>query len=159
MSADTKTRAPRKPATEFGQSLRGFVGSVNPAKLAIKVGQTIGETDSEKVQSSIASVVRKAGQASGVVSVRSQPLVEAIIKAVVELDDTLAAKGVKLQKDFQYEAISNTNREPGANWLVKLKAGEEVFLKGGPKGDAFYKLAFERVADAAEVEEEETVEA
>jgi len=151
---ETKTRAPRKPATEFGQSLRGFVGSVNPSKLAIKVGQIVGETDSEKVQSSIASVVRKAGQTSGVVSVRSKPLIEAVIQCVVELDETLAAKGEKLRKDFQYEAISSTNREPGANWLVKLKAGEEVFLKGGPKGDAFYKLAFERVAAEEEVEEE-----
>ena len=152
---ETKTRTPRKPATEFGQSLRGFVGSVNPSKLAIKVGQIIGETDSEKTQSSIASVVRKAGQSSGVVSIRSKPLVEAIIQCVVELDDTLHAKGEKLRKDFQYEAISNINREPGANWLVKLKAGEEVFLKGGPKGDAFYQLAYVRDAEVEEVEAEE----
>lgn len=150
---ETKTRAPRKPATEFGQSLRGFVGSVNPSKLAIKVGQIIGETDTEKVQSSVASVVRKAGQNSGVVSIRSKPLVEAIIQCVVELDDTLGAKGEKLRKDFQYEAISNANREPGANWLVKLKGGEEVFLKGGPKGDAYYQLSFVREADE-EVEDE-----
>lgn len=150
MNEATKTRAPRKPATEFGQSLRGFVGSVNPSKLAIKVGQILGETETEKVGSSIASVVRKAGQNSGVVSIRSKPLVEAVIQCVVELDETLEAKGEKLRKDFQYEAISNTNREPGANWLVKLKGGEEVFLKGGPKGDAFYQLAFVRLADLEE---------
>ena len=125
----------------------------SPSKLAIKVGQIIGETDTEKVQSSIASVVRKAGQNSGVVSIRSKPLVEAVIQCVVELDDTLGAKGEKLRKDFQYEAISNANREPGANWLVKLKGGEEVFLKGGPKGDAYYQLSFVREADE-EVEDE-----
>lgn len=150
---DTKTRAPRKPTTEFGQSLRGFVGSVNPAKLAIKVGAIIGESDTDKVSASIGSLVRKAGQNSGVVSVRSKPLVEAVIQSVVELDETMGAKGEKLRKDFQYEAISNANREPGANWLVRLKGGEEVPIKNGPKGDGFYKLVFVR-----EIEEDEAPE-
>jgi len=144
---EVKTRAPRKPATEFGQSFRGFVGSVNPAKLAIIVGQAINESDSEKVQSSISSVVRKAGQSSGVVSVRSKPLIEAILAGVVKLDDTLTAKADKLRKDFQYEAISNTGREPGTNWLVKLKSGEAVPLKDGPNGDAYYKLEYVRDLD------------
>jgi hypothetical protein len=65
--SEVKTRAPRKPLTEFGASFRGFVTAVNQAKLAIKVGKLIGEEDSEKVSSSVQSLVRKAGQNSGVV--------------------------------------------------------------------------------------------
>jgi hypothetical protein len=38
--------------------------------------------------------------------------------------------------------------------LVKLKAGEEVFLKGGPKGDAYYQLSFVREAEEEEANEE-----
>ena len=144
---ETKTRAARKPMTEFGQAFRGFVLSVNPAKLAIKVGQLTGETDADKTQGAIASLVRKAGQNSGVVSIRSKPMVEAIVQCVVELDPDLSAKGQTMLKNFQFEQISNANREPGANWLVKLKAGEEVNIKGGPDGDGVYILQYVRPMD------------
>lgn len=146
--SDVKTRAPRKPLTEFGASFRGFVTAVNQAKLAIKVGKLIGEEDSEKVSSSIQSLVRKAGQNSGVVSIRSQGLVNAILSSVVELDGDLQTKSETLRKNFQFEAISSANREPGQNWLVRLKAGEEVALSGGPNGDAIYKLTYVRDMDA-----------
>jgi hypothetical protein len=150
MSEVVKTRAARKPLTEFGASFRGFCTAVNQAKLAIKVGKEIGEEDSDKVASAIQSLIRKAGQNNGVVSVRSQSLVNAILKAVVELDPDLATKAETLRKNFQFEAISSANREPGQNWLVRLKAGEEVFLTAGHEGDAFYKLVKTREADPAE---------
>lgn len=146
--SEVKSRAPRKPLTEFGASFRGFVTAVNQAKLAIKVGKLIGEEDSDKVSSSIQSLVRKAGQNSGVVSIRSEGLVKAILASVVELDADLATKAETLRKNFQFEAISSANREPGQNWLVRLKAGEEVSLTGGPNGDAVYKLIFVREMDA-----------
>jgi hypothetical protein len=146
--SEVKTRAPRKPLTEFGASFRGFVTAVNQAKLAIKVGKLIGEEDSEKVSSSVQSLVRKAGQNSGVVSIRSQGLVNAILASVVELDADLATKAETLRKNFQFEAISSANREPGQNWLVRLKAGEEVALSGGPNGDAIYKLTYVRDMEA-----------
>ena len=147
-TAEARTRAPRKAMTEFGQSLRGFVSAVNQNKLAIKVGALIGESDSDKVHSSVQNLVRKAGQNSGVVSVRSKDLVTAVIQCVVELDPDLAAKGATLAKAFQYENISSANREPGQNWIVRLKTGEEVAIKDGPEGDGFYKLAFVRELDA-----------
>lgn len=146
--SEVKSRAPRKPVTEFGASFRGFVTAVNQAKLNIKVGKAIGEEDSDKVGSSIQSLVRKAGQNNGVVSVRSQELVTAILNAVVELDADLAAKAETLKKNFQFEAISSANREPGQNWLVRLKGGEEVALTGGPEGDAYYKLVKTRDLEA-----------
>jgi hypothetical protein len=148
--SDVKPRAPRKPVTEFGASFRGFTSAVNQAKLAIKVGKLIGKEDSDEVSSSIQSLVRKAGQNNGVVSVRSQGLVNAILTSVVELDPDLTAKAETLRKSFQFEAISSANREPGQNWLVRLKAGEEVALTGGHEGDAYYKLVKTRDLDAAE---------
>jgi len=152
--AEPRTRAPRKAMTEFCQSLRGFVSAVNQTKLAIKVGALIGEPDNDKVHSSIQNLVRKAGQNSGVVSIRSKQLVEAVIQMVVELDPDLAAKGETLKKAFQYENISSINREPGQNWIVRLKAGEEVAIKEGPDGDGYYKLAYVRELDAVAVAEE-----
>lgn len=144
---ETKTRAPRKTVTEFGQALRGFVIAVNSHKLAIKVGEKIGEKDTEKVSSSISGFVRKAGQNSGVVSIRSKELAYAIIDSVIELDPDFTAKGATLRNQLHFENISSANREPGANWLVKLKGGEGVCLKDGPNGPGFYKLVFEREAD------------
>lgn len=145
--SDTKTRAPRRPMTEFGQALRGFVTAVNQHKLAIKVGNKIGEQDQEKVASSISGFVRKAGQNSGVVSIRSKALADAILESVVELDPDFEAKAKTLKANLHFENISSANREPGANWLVKLKAGEEVELKEGPNGPGVYKLEFVREAD------------
>jgi predicted nuclease with TOPRIM domain len=157
--AEVKTRAPRKVMTEFGQSLRGFVSAVNQTKLAIKVGVDIGETDQDKVHASIQNLVRKAGQNSAVVSIRSKPLVEAVIKNVVELDADLAAKGETLKKAFQYEQISSANREPGQNWIVRLKSGEEVAIKEGPDGDGMYKLQWMGEIPAAVAAAEAEVEA
>lgn len=155
MATAEKTRTPRKPLTEMGYSLRGFVSAVNQHKLAIKVGALIGENDTEKVHSSIQSFVRKAGQKSGVVSVRSKALAEAIVKAVVELDGDLAAKGETLLKNFSYQSVQGTHT-PDQNWIVRLKGGEEIFIKDGPDGDGVYKLAYVRAADVAEAAEGET---
>ena len=158
-ATEVKTRAPRKAMTEFGQSFRGFVSAVNQTKLAIKVGTLIGEPDNDKVHSSINNLVRKAGQNNGVVSIRSKELVLAIIQCVVELDADFAAKGETIKKTFQYENISSANREPGQNWIVRLKAGEEIAIKeGGPDGPGYYKLSYVRELDAAAEVEEDVVE-
>ena len=149
---ETKTRAARKPVTEFGQSFRGFVSAVNQDKLSIKVGNNpkVAEKDSEKVHASIQNLVRKAGQNNGVVSVRSQDLVEATIQAVVELDPDLAAKGETLKKAFQYVNIPSGVRSPSQNWIVRLKLGEEVALTEGPDGDGVYKLTWVRDLDVVD---------
>lgn len=145
---ETKTRAPRKQMTDFGHSFRGFVQSVNSHKLAIKVGEIMNEKDSEKMASAIAGCVRKAGQNSGVISIRSKELAYAILDSVVALDPDFAAKAATLRNQLHFENISSVNREPGANWLVKLKAGENVNLKEGPEGPGLYRLEYVGEADA-----------
>lgn len=140
MTEEKKSRAPRKPNTEFGISFKSFVQSVNNNKLSIMVGQIIGDSDREKVSGSISNVVRKASQNSGVVSARSKDLVEAILTCVVELDPDLEAKAKTLRKGFRYEAIASSHRDTGANWIVRLKAGDNVAIRGAYEGDALYKL-------------------
>lgn len=137
-----KIRATRTPLTEFGQSFKGFVTAVPPTKLAIKVAAILGETDSDKMQSAISSLIRKASQRSGVVSIRRKQLVEAVVQCVVELDPFLEEKGDHILKSFQYENINNSSREPGTNWLVKLKLGEQVAMRPGPQGDGIYALQY-----------------
>ena len=135
-----RTRAPRKPMTDFGNSFNGFIRSVNADKLAIRVGVIIGEPEKEKVQSTIANLARKASQNNGVVSKRSEHVVEAILAAVVELDPDMSAKAATLKKNFVFENVSSGSREPGQNWIVRLKSGIEVPIKEGPEGDGLYKL-------------------
>ena len=110
-----KPRAPRKPMTDFGNSFNGFIRSVNADKLAIRVGVIIGEPEKEKVQSTIANLARKASQNNGVVSKRSEHVVEAILAAVVELDPDMSAKAATLKKNFVFENVSSGSREPGQN--------------------------------------------
>ena len=155
MTEEIKKRAPRKPATEFGLSFKSFVQSVNGNKLAIKVGALIGDNDHDRVTGSIANVVRKAGQNSGVVSSRSKDLVEAILTSVVELDEDLEAKAKTLRKQIHYEAIASSHRDTGANWIVRLKAGDSVPIRGAHEGDALYQLVKvgEYPVDAPEVDE------
>ena len=150
-----KTRAARKTMSEFGLGLRGVVTAVNQNKLAIIVGKVMGESDSEKVLGSIHNFVRKAGQNSGVVSQRSQQLAEAVFAAIVQLDAFLEAKVLSLKSQIQYEAISAAGREPGQNWIVRLKSGEEVPLKDGPEGDGYYKLVKTADYDPNAVDEDE----
>jgi hypothetical protein len=158
MTTETKTRAPRKAMSEFGLGLRGCVGAVNQNKLAIIVGGKIGEPDSAKVDGSIGNFVRKAGQNSGVVSKRSEDLANAVFAAIVQLDPLLEPKVASLKTQIQYQAISASGREPGQNWIVRLKTGESIPLKDGPEGDGYYKLVKTAEYDAAaavEVEEAE----
>lgn len=141
-ATDTKTRAARQPLTEFGRKLKGFVGSVDPHKLNIRVAALMGETETDKVGNSISGMVRRAGQENGVLSIRSKELVDAVLSAVVELDSDQATIAEKLLHNFHFQPISSANREPGQNWLVRLKGGEEVALKDGPNGPGTYKLEF-----------------
>lgn len=136
----TKKRSPRKPMTEFGNSFNGFIRTVNFDKLAIRVGALTGETDKDKVQSTISSLMRRASQKNGVVSKRSEAVVNAILQAVVELDPDMAAKAATLKKQFVFENVASGSREPGQNWLVRLKSGLEVPIKEGPEGDGVYIL-------------------
>ena len=140
VATTTKTRAPRKPMTEFGNSFGGFIRSVNPDKLAIRVGQLIGEAEKEKVQSTISNLARRASQNNGVVSKRSELVVDAILQAVVELDPDMTAKANTLKKQFVFENVSSGSREPGQNWIVRLKSGIKVPIKDGPDGDGLYIL-------------------
>lgn len=152
-----KARQPRRPMTEFGQSLKGFVQSVNQDKLAGKVAGKLFEGDKEKAASSIGSFIRKAGYHEGVVSVRSKELWEEVSKAVVELDADLKLKADTLNSHFHFEAVSNANRDSATNWIVRMTAGESVFLKEGPNGAGMYHLEFdgEATEDTPEVEETE----
>jgi len=154
----TKTRAPRKSVSEFGLGLRGVVTAVNQNKLAIIVGKKIGENESEKVLGSIHNFVRKAGQNSGIVSKRSEDLANAVFAAVVELDPYLEPKVNSLKSQLQFEAISAAGREPGQNWIVRLKSGEQVPLKDGPEGDGYYKLVKTADYDPNAVTEEDPEE-
>ena len=138
--ATPKPRAPRKPMTDFGNSLNGFIRSVNQDKLAIRVGVLIGEPEKEKVQSTISNLARKASQNNGVVSKRSEHVVEAILTAVVELDADMAAKAATLKKNFVFENVSSGSREPGQNWIVRLKSGIQVPIKDAHDGDGLYIL-------------------
>lgn len=155
----TKTRAPRKAATDFGRALAGCVAAVHQEKLSIMVAKLIGEPESDKAHSAIKNMIRKAGQNEGVVSVRSKPLVEAVLETVKKLDADLTAKCDSLKLQFQYKEISSENREPGQNWIVKLKAGEDVRIQDGPEGTGMYRLEFVGPCAEAEVETEVEVEA
>jgi len=157
-TTETKTRNPRKTMTEFGLGLRGVVGAVNQTKLAIIVGKKMGEPDSDKVNGSIHNFVRKAGQNSGVVSERSRALADAVFAAVVELDALLEPKVNSLKTQIQFEAISAAGREPGQNWIVRLRTGEEVPLKDGHEGDGYYKLVKTADYDPNAVAEEDAGE-
>lgn len=150
-----KARQPRRPTTEFGQSLKGFIQSVNQDKLAGKVATKLFEGDKAKAASSIGSFTRKAGYHEGVVSVRSEDLWKEIMKAVTELDPDLKVKADTLNGHFHFEAISNVNRDSATNWIVRMTAGEKVYLKDGPEGAGMYHLVFDGPAEEGEGEGDE----
>lgn len=151
----TKTRQPRRPVTEFGQSLKGFVQSVNQDKLFGKVAATEYDGDKAKAASAVGSFLRKAGYHEGVVSVRSKDLWEAIKNAVVELDPEMKIKADSLSNHFHFEAISSVNRDSATNWIVRMTAGEKVYLKEGPEGAGMYHLVFDGPAEEGEGEGDE----
>ena len=155
MENTTKTRQPRRPVTEFGQSLKGFVQSVNQDKLGGKVATALYDGDKAKATSAIGSFLRKAGQHEGVVSVRSKELWEAIKNAVVELDPEMKIKADSLSNHFHFEPVSSVNRDSATNWIVRMTAGEKVFLKEGPNGPGMYHIEFDGAADEPEAESED----
>ena len=144
VKATPTTRRPRNQMSDFGVSLKSFVIGVHATKLALKVKETLGWEDTDKTDAAIKAMVRTANITNGILSVRRKPLAEAVIKGVVELDPDLAAKGARLAAGLQYEAASSRNRDSANNWIVKLKAGEEVKVSDGPEGDGMYKLVFVR---------------
>ena len=137
--SDTKTTRTRTAPTDFGRKLKGFVGSVDPKKLQIQVAHILGKDDPAEVGDSIASFVRNAGKNNGVVSIRSQPLADAVLTAVVALDSDQQPVSESLHKSFHFTPISSANRDSASNWLVRLKAGEAVETDG-PDGHGTYKL-------------------
>lgn len=147
-----KPRAPRAPLTEFGRKLKGFVSAVDPHKLNIRVANILGDNEVDKVGNSISGMVRRAGQENGVISIRSKELVEAVFKAVTELDPDQEVIANRLMGQFHFQPISSANREPGQNWLVRLKSGEPIVMKDGPEGHGLYKLEY--VGPAPEGDEE-----
>jgi hypothetical protein len=147
VKATPTTRRPRNQMSDFGVALKSFVIGVHATKLALKVKETLGWEDTDKTDAAIKAMVRTANITNGILSVRRKPLAEAVIKGVVELDPDLAAKGTRLAASLQYEAASSRNRDSANNWIVKLKAGEEVKVSDGPEGDGMYKLVFVRPFD------------
>ena len=150
----------RNQSTQFGRSLRSAVRAVHPVKLAMAVGKALGQEDAEKVASSIASMVRAADANEGVLSVRREPLVHATLDAIAEAVPEYTAIVDSLRKQFRFQEFT-VNRDSSANWLVRLKAGEEVRF-----GNGIYKLALVRTVDedadadvpSAEVIDEPTAE-
>jgi hypothetical protein len=143
----TTTKRTRNPMTEFGLALRAFVQGVHPVKLALKVSEKIGESDRDKTGAAISNMVRLANATEGVLGIRRKSLVEAVLASVVELDPDMEVKGQHLAKMFQFEAVSSKNRDSANNWLVKLKAGEEIRINDGPEGAGIYQLLFVRPID------------
>lgn len=150
--SETKTRAARKPKTDFARSIGGFVQAVDPGQLAARVAQKLNNADKDQVLASIKNAVRKVGQDNGCISVRSKDLLEAVFAVVPDLDKDLAGKAATLRSQIVFEPISSAGREPGQNWIVRLKSGEEVFLNEGPDGAGYYQLTFTRaLAEGEEV--------
>jgi hypothetical protein len=145
--AKTAAKRTRNPMTEFGLALRSFVRGVHPVKLALKVSEKIGEPDKDKTEAAISNMIRIANLTEGVLGVRRKALVEAVLASVVELDPDMELKGQRLAKMFQFEAVSSKNRDSANNWLVKLKAGEEIKINDGPEGAGVYRLLFVRPVD------------
>lgn len=159
-AAAVKKPRRRAQSTQFGRSLRSAVRAVHPVKLAMAVGKALGQEDAEKVASSIASMVRAADANEGVLSVRREPLVHATLDAIAEAIPEYAPIVESLRKQFRFQEFT-VNRDSATNWLVRLKAGEEVRF-----GDSIYKLTLVRTVSeededevpAAEVADEPTAE-
>jgi hypothetical protein len=81
-----------------------------------------------------------------------------VLSSVVELDPDMELKGQRLAKMFQFEAVSSKNRDSANNWLVKLKAGEEIKINDGPEGAGVYRLLFVRPVDPTELVDEPEAE-
>lgn len=148
-ATEAKARRQRTPPTEFGRSLRSFVGSVDPVDLVSSVATRMSETDHAKVGREITRMVSKANAGEGAVPESFKELVFAVIDSVVELDPDQAVKGERLKGGFSFHAIVRSN-----NWISDLMEGRERKLvkRKAFNGPGVYKLIFVR-----ELTEEEAV--
>lgn len=138
---ETKARRQRTPPTEFGRSLRSFVGSVDPVELVSRVAERTKETDHAKVGREITRMVAKANTNEGTVADTLQDLVIAVIESVVELDPDQAVKGERLKSGFVFQPVTRSN-----NWISDLMEGNERKLckKNMFNGPGVYRLVFVR---------------
>lgn len=131
--------AERKPISEVGRSFKSFVNMVPKGKLYERVSQLFMEPDQEKIESMIKVNIAKLSKESILPAGRKE-FIDFVIDAVKEIDPELTNKANSLQGMIQYLPTIGADGNVLDNWIIRMKAGEEVKIINGPQGTAIYRL-------------------